>query len=91
MQAEWVRSLRNQCARAGVSFFFKQWGGVHKSKAGRDLDSRTHDEMPPVETRLPPSDKSRVALIRAGEEIASRMVRPDALLVPSRKLAIVPA
>lgn len=26
MQAEWARSLRDQCAAADVSFFFKQWG-----------------------------------------------------------------
>lgn len=26
MHPEWVRSLRDQCQSAGVSFFFKQWG-----------------------------------------------------------------
>jgi protein gp37 len=26
MHPDWVRSLRNQCQAAGVSFFFKQWG-----------------------------------------------------------------
>lgn len=26
MQAEWVRDLRDQCRRAGIAFFFKQWG-----------------------------------------------------------------
>jgi len=26
MHPEWARSLRNQCAAAGVPFFFKQWG-----------------------------------------------------------------
>ena len=26
MQREWVRSLRDQCAAAGVPFLFKQWG-----------------------------------------------------------------
>lgn len=26
MHPSWVRSLREQCARAGVPFFFKQWG-----------------------------------------------------------------
>jgi hypothetical protein len=29
-----------------VRFFFKQWGGVHKSKAGRLLDGHTYDEFP---------------------------------------------
>ena len=43
---EWVRSLRDQCASAGVPFFFKQWGGVRKKKTGRELEGRTWDEMP---------------------------------------------
>src|SRR5262245_8210151 len=34
MREEWVLSLRDQCERAGVTFFFKQWGGVRKSAAG---------------------------------------------------------
>lgn len=46
MEAAWVRSIRIQCRRARVPFFFKQWGGVHKSKQGRTLDGRTWDEMP---------------------------------------------
>ena len=46
MEKEWVISLRDQCRRARVPFFFKQWGGVRKSAAGRELDGRTYDEMP---------------------------------------------
>ena len=46
MDPRWVLDLRDQCARAGVPFFFKQWGGVQKSRAGRLLDGRTWDEMP---------------------------------------------
>jgi protein gp37 len=46
MKEEWVVSLREQCQRTGVAFFFKQWGGVHKSKTGRLLKGRTYDEMP---------------------------------------------
>ena len=46
MQAEWVRSIRDQCRCAGVPFFFKQWGGTNKKKAGRILDGQTHDEFP---------------------------------------------
>lgn len=44
----WVREIRDQCQRAALPFFFKQWGGRVKSKAGRALDGRTWDEMPPV-------------------------------------------
>jgi protein gp37 len=43
---KWVADIRNQCAAASVPFFFKQWGGKNKKKAGRTLDGRTWDEMP---------------------------------------------
>jgi protein gp37 len=46
MERKWVTSIRRQCRLSGIPFFFKQWGGVHKSKAGRLLDGRTYDEMP---------------------------------------------
>ena len=46
MEADWARSLRDQCVEAGVPFFFKQWGGVHKKQTGRLLDGRTWDQMP---------------------------------------------
>ena len=46
MKAEWVTDLRDQCRYAKVSFFFKQWGGTNKKKAGRLLDGRTWDELP---------------------------------------------
>jgi protein gp37 len=46
MDEEWVLDIRNQCQRASVAFFFKQWGGVNKKKAGRLLQGRTYDEMP---------------------------------------------
>ena len=46
MDEEWVKEIRNQCLAARVPFFFKQWGGVHKKKAGRELEGRIWDEMP---------------------------------------------
>jgi protein gp37 len=46
MQREWVLSLRDQCAQARIPFFFKQWGGVHKSRTGRALDEKTYDGVP---------------------------------------------
>lgn len=46
MKEEWVHDLKDQCKKAGVAFFFKQWGGKRKSKTGRMLDGRTYDEMP---------------------------------------------
>ena len=46
LQEAWVRRVRDQCERAGIPFFFKQWGGRNKKAAGRVLDGRTHDDMP---------------------------------------------
>lgn len=62
LQAEWVRSIRDQCAAAGVPFFFKQWGGVNKSRTGRELDGRTHDDAPPRDPRPMPGRDARRAL-----------------------------
>ncbi|MEQ1728895.1 MAG: DUF5131 family protein, partial [Vicinamibacterales bacterium] len=50
MDAAWVTDIRDQCAGAGVAFFFKQWGGKNKKKAGRLLDGRTYDTMPATPT-----------------------------------------
>ncbi|HZQ17366.1 MAG TPA: phage Gp37/Gp68 family protein [Terriglobales bacterium] len=49
IRKQWVVSIREQCQAAGVPFFFKQWGGVRKSRNGRELEGRTYDEYP---TRL---------------------------------------
>lgn len=46
MQETWVVSLLEQARDAGVPFFFKQWGGVQKSRHGRTLLGRTFDELP---------------------------------------------
>ena len=46
MEPEWVRVIRDRCVERGVPFFFKQWGGVTKKKAGRELDGRLWNELP---------------------------------------------
>lgn len=46
MLKEWVVDIKNQCNTQDVPFFFKQWGGKNKKKAGRLLDNNTYDEMP---------------------------------------------
>ena len=46
MLKEWVVDIKNQCNTQYVPFFFKQWGGKNKKKAGRLLDNNTYDEMP---------------------------------------------
>ena len=49
LQEEWVLGIRDQCQIARVPFFFKQWGGVRKKRAGRLLEGRTWDGMPTFE------------------------------------------
>lgn len=49
MDPEWVLDIQEQCQAAKVAFFFKQWGGKNKKKAGRELNGQTYDEMPEVE------------------------------------------
>ncbi len=49
MKREWVLDIQKQCEKSEVSFFFKQWGGTNKKKAGRMLNGRTYDEMPEIE------------------------------------------
>src|SRR5690606_1032125 len=46
MAPGWVLDIQEQCNKAGVSFFFKQWGGTNKKKTGRLLEGKTWDEMP---------------------------------------------
>jgi protein gp37 len=46
MKREWVLSIKSQCKKAGVAFYFKQWGGTRKHLNGRVLDGKTYDAMP---------------------------------------------
>lgn len=46
MRKEWVLEIRDRCLNVGVPFFFKQWGGVQKKKAGRLLEDKIWDQMP---------------------------------------------
>lgn len=49
MEEAWALSIRDQCKTQGVSFFFKQWGGVQKHRHGRILDDNIYDEYPDTE------------------------------------------
>jgi protein gp37 len=42
----WVIDVRDQCQKAHIPFFFKQWGGFNKKKNGRELEGRIWSEMP---------------------------------------------
>lgn len=46
MAEQWVLDIKARCEKAGVAFFFKQWGGVNKSRTGRTLLGQTWDQMP---------------------------------------------
>ena len=58
----WVIGIRDQCLKAHVPFFFKQWGGTNKKKAGRKLENRTWDQMPGECKRRPESAHTHPAL-----------------------------
>ena len=46
MKKEWVLQIRDRCKEENIPFFFKQWGGVNKKKAGRQLEGNYYDELP---------------------------------------------
>ncbi len=69
MRKEWVLSLRDQCERAQVPFFFKQWGGVRKGKTGRELEGRTYDGRPPIEPIPALEQSERLAAIAEFERL----------------------
>ncbi len=60
MNEAWVVEIRDQCLAARVPFFFKQWGGTNKKKAGRTLDGRTWNEQPSLtlQTTVEPAQLS---------------------------------
>ena len=45
IQAEWVKSLRDQCLKHDVPFFFKSWGGKPK-KQGSAIDGIEYKQFP---------------------------------------------
>jgi len=55
MNPQWVRQLRDTCVEAGVSFYFKQWGGPNKAKRGRLLDGQLWSQMPELNGAHPVS------------------------------------
>jgi len=62
MKQTWVEKILSQCRSAGIPFFFKQWGGLQKGKAGRTLHGRTYDEHPSVGHRDIPNREQRLAV-----------------------------
>jgi protein gp37 len=78
MNPDWVNSLMEQCSRNDVPFFFKQWGGVRKKQAGRELNGRTFDEFPQLgRSEFPPKTK-RMQILRSVEsKIENLLGRAD--------------
>jgi len=74
MQKEWALSIRDQCHRARVPSFFKQWGGVQKSRSGRRLAGRTYDEFPDFSSIQAPENEVRLQHVREAEEASLRFV-----------------
>lgn len=79
LKREWVTSIRDLCLEAGVPFFFKQWGGVQKKRAGRLLDGQTYDEFP--ERRTAPVSSLACAL-RWAKEIQEQYASTQEQLLP---------
>ena len=63
MRPSWVESIRRLCQHAQVPFFFKQWGGVRKSRTGREIDGRTYDDYPEIVPQTVPTSVERRQLL----------------------------
>ncbi|MFC5419840.1 DUF5131 family protein [Bosea eneae] len=50
MEPKWVDEIEAACRQHGAAFFFKQWGGVQKKRAGRTYRGRQWDELPELRT-----------------------------------------
>ena len=82
MNGEWVRSIREQCQQSRVPFFFKQWGGVNKKAAGRELDGQCHDAMPDER----PARRTSLNVIRNPDAAqGGKCADPDQRQSPSRQ------
>jgi protein gp37 len=82
MAPEWVRRIRRKCSTANIPFFFKQWGGVRKKVAGRELDGGTFDDMPESVSTPPPVAEHRKKLaeefLAAWPQVPTRRSRRSA-------------
>lgn len=65
----WVENILELCRKEGVAFFFKQWGGVHKSTTGRLLHGRTYDEMPELNAGPFPEKVRRVSVASRWKDV----------------------
>lgn len=100
MHPDWARSLRDQCAAAGVPFFFKQWGewrpfsfdGPERRTDWMILSTDGLIDLP--DWRVPDEDAGECAVVRCGKKAAGRLLdgrtheevppcgQPDVLAAP---------
>ena len=89
MQEDWVLSLRNQCRKSKVAFFFKQWGGVRKAKTGRSLQGRTYDEFPArVAHPVMSPEVCSMAVNEIESQFKPKTIAISSLLRPSRPVLV---
>ena len=72
MKPAWVHAIKDQCEDERILFFFKQWGGVQKTKNGRQLNGRTYDDMPARPAARAPDAALRCELLRKLAPLAQR-------------------
>lgn len=81
IEKSWVLNIQRQCRKARIPFFFKQWGGVRKKDAGREIDGVTYSEFPQLSVRSAiPAPESRNKVIG---KIESRLAIQPPLAVAS--------
>jgi len=51
MDEDWVIELRDKAKEENVAFFFKQWGGTRKKKAGSLLQGKNYKQYPKIKKR----------------------------------------
>jgi protein gp37 len=97
MDERWVTSILKLCRREHVAFFFKQWGGVHKSIKGRLLNGRTYDDMPKRSVLPMPEKTARFSMAKALEprisfwQQATRIPMPRHIKTHQRSSALATA
>lgn len=72
MHRMWAQSLRDQCQKTGVSYFFKQWG--EWVPCGQEPDFIAGNEVRKVRNLLPDGSEYRTGVIRAGDLACMKLV-----------------
>lgn len=74
MHPDWARSLRDQCAAAGVPFHFKQWGEWKPFLGWRDGVTRYADASGSYDARSIYRFEDGAHLVRVGKKAAGRLL-----------------